>query len=175
MSLTAWFTDYVYIPLGGSRQGKGRQVAATLVVFLLSGLWHGANWTFVLWGLWHGLLCAGEILLNRKEGKGWFVTAVLALLSWVMFRAQSVGQAMTLYSALFSPWNVPAGLALLQLDGADAACLAAALMQLPLLHRLSQNEKTNDMVYFVLAVCVLIAWFLRAAGGGAGAFIYFQF
>ena len=175
MSLTAWFTDYVYIPLGGSRQGKGRQVAATLVVFLLSGLWHGANWTFVLWGLWHGLLCAGEILLNRKEGKGWFVTAVLALLSWVMFRAQSVGQAMTLYSALFSPWNVPAGLALLQLDGADAACLAAALMQLPLLHRLSQNEKNDDMVYFVLAVCVLIAWFLRAAGGGAGAFIYFQF
>ena len=175
MSLTAWFTDYVYIPLGGSRQGKARQIAATVIVFLLSGLWHGANWTFVLWGLWHGLLCAGEILLNRKEGKGWLLTAVLVLLSWVMFRAQSVDQAMNLYGALFSPWDFSAGLRLLKPDGGEAACLAAALMQLPLLHRLSQNEKTNDMVYFFLAVCVLIAWFLRAAGGGAGAFIYFQF
>jgi len=117
----------------------------------------------------------GEILLNRKKEKGWFATAVLVLLSWVMFRAQSVGQAMALYSALFSPWNVSAGLALLKLDGGKAACLAAALLQLPLLHRLTQNEKNNDMAYFYLAVCVLIAWFLRAAGGGSGAFIYFQF
>ena len=60
-------TDYVYIPLGGSRKGKGRQIVATLTVFLLSGLWHGANWTFVVWGLYHGFLCAVEILLGRKE------------------------------------------------------------------------------------------------------------
>ena len=65
ISLGAWFTDYVYIPLGGSRNGLLRQVLATMVVFLLSGLWHGANWTFVAWGAFHGILMIGEILLDR--------------------------------------------------------------------------------------------------------------
>lgn len=180
MSLTAWFTDYVYIPMGGSREGKARQVAATMTVFLLSGLWHGANWTFVLWGLWHGLLCSGEILLNRKEKSGgflpgWLITGLLVMLSWVLFRAESVGQAVSMYTAVFSPWNVPAGLALLGISWPRMACLVLALFQLPLLDRLSRNGRANDTAYFFLAVCILAAWFLRAAGGLNNAFIYFQF
>ncbi|MBR1779936.1 MAG: MBOAT family protein, partial [Oscillospiraceae bacterium] len=65
ISLTSWFTDYVYIPLGGSRRGLPRQVVNILIVFLLSGLWHGAGWTFVLWGLIHGLYQVGGVLLER--------------------------------------------------------------------------------------------------------------
>ena len=182
MSLTAWFTDYVYIPLGGSRQGMGRQIAATLAVFLLSGLWHGASWTFVLWGLFHGLLCTGEILLRREEAPGrvrsaaqWLLTGALVLLSWVLFRAQSVEQAFALYRALFSSWDIRAGFKLLEIGWTDAVCLGLGLFQLPLLHRLSRNGGAADMTYFYLAVCILISWFLRAAGNGAGTFIYFQF
>ena len=67
MSLTGWFTDYVYIPLGGSRKGLARRLLNTMVVFLLSGLWHGAAWHYVLWGAMHGLFLCAEILLFSKE------------------------------------------------------------------------------------------------------------
>ena len=188
MSLTQWFTDYVYVPLGGSRKGKARQIAATLAVFLLSGLWHGANWTFVLWGLFHGLLCSLEILTGRKEtalksdrsiilraGLQWLITACLTLFSWVLFRAESAGHALALFKSLFSSWSLSAGWTQLGMGWTEAACLLAALFQLPLLHRMGQGKKERDSTYFFLFFCILTAWFLRAAGGGMGSFIYFQF
>ncbi|MBR3741364.1 MAG: MBOAT family protein [Clostridia bacterium] len=185
MSLTAWFTDYVYIPLGGSRKGKGRQIAATLTVFLLSGLWHGANWTFVVWGLYHGFLCAVEILLGRKENKAdgwrlsdwvnWFITGALLLFSWLLFRAESFGQAGALFNSLFSGWNIQTGIAQAAVGWTEAACLSLALVQLPLLNRLSRHGKAPDMTYVYLTVCILAAWFVRATGHGTSTFIYFQF
>ena len=185
MSLTQWFTDYVYIPLGGSKHGKGRQIAATLTVFLLSGLWHGANWTFVVWGLYHGFLCVLEILLGRKEREtngwhlsdwvNWAVTVTLVLFSWLLFRAESLGQAGILLASLFSGWDIQTGIAQAAMEWKEAACLTLALMQLPLLNRLSHHEKVSDMIYVFLTVCILAAWFVRATGHGASAFIYFQF
>ena len=185
MSLTAWFTDYVYIPLGGSRKGKIQQIAATLAVFLLSGLWHGANWTFVLWGLYHGLLCAVEILLGRKENKAdgwrlsdwvnWFITGALLLFSWLLFRAESFGQAGALFNSLFSGWNIQTGIAQAAMGGTEAVCLTLALTQLPLLNRLSRHEKVSNLTYVFLTVCILAAWFVRATGHGTSTFIYFQF
>ena len=185
MSLTQWFTDYVYIPLGGSRKGKGRQIVATLTVFLLSGLWHGANWTFVVWGLYHGFLCAVEILLGRKEREAdnwqiqdwfnWFITGTLVLFSWLLFRAENLAQADILLTSLFSGWDIQTGIAQAAIGGTEAACLTLALAQLPLLNRLSRHEKASDMTYVFLTVCILAAWFVRTAGHGASAFIYFQF
>ena len=183
MSLTAWFTDYVYIPLGGSRRGTGRQIIAVMAVFLLSGLWHGADWTFVLWGFLHGLLCVMEILLRRRERTvndaagvvQWLLTAALVLLSWLLFRAESLGQAAFLFGRLFQPWRLRDGMAQLGYDWAEAACLAAALCQLPLLDLLSRNRPVGRMTLFYLTVCTLLAWLLRAAAHGSSAFIYFQF
>ena len=71
ITLTRWFTDYVYIPLGGNRQGLGRRIYNTFVVFALCGLWHGANWTYVLWGLYAGLMMSLEILLDRPMRIFW--------------------------------------------------------------------------------------------------------
>ena len=185
MSLTQWFTDYVYIPLGGNKHGKGRQITAMLTVFLFSGLWHGANWTFVVWGLYHGFLCAVEILVGRKENKAdgwrlsdwvnWFITGALVLFSWLLFRAESLGQAGALLASLVSGWDVQTGIAQAAMGWKEAACLTLALMQLPLLNRLSHHEKVWDLTYVFLTVCILAAWFVRAAGHGASAFIYFQF
>lgn len=67
ISLTSWFRDYVYIPLGGSRAGKGKQIRNTFIVFLVSGLWHGANWTFIFWGLLHAIYFLPLLLLNRNR------------------------------------------------------------------------------------------------------------
>lgn len=111
ISLNTWFVDYVYIPLGGSREGKAKTVRNIFIIFLLSGLWHGANWTFLIWGLYHALLFLPLLLLGRsktkvetdKEGKvvvgekainvlRMLFTFILVTMGWVIFRAESLGQ-----------------------------------------------------------------------------------
>lgn len=110
ISLTTWFRDYIYIPLGGSRVSKGRIVLNTFIIFLVSGLWHGANWTFLAWGAYHALLFMPLILLgiNRKytdvvaagrhlpslvEFGQMLLTFLLAAIGWVIFRSDSILEA----------------------------------------------------------------------------------
>ena len=119
ISLTTWFRDYIYIPMGGSRVSKWRVLLNTLVIFLVSGLWHGANWTFVAWGAYHALLFLPLILLgkNRKyrnvvaEGRKlpslrelgqMLLTFLLAMMGWILFRADSIEQAGQYYTHMFS-------------------------------------------------------------------------
>ena len=138
ISLTTWFRDYVYIPLGGSRPTNKQGVALcgfskkavvvrnTFIIFLLSGFWHGANWTFVLWGAFHALLFLPLILLekNRKytnvvaEGKllptfkdllRMLTTFILATIGWIIFRADNIDIAIIYFTRLFdyTLWGVP--------------------------------------------------------------------
>ena len=110
ISLTTWFRDYVYIPLGGSRVSKGKVIRNTFIIFLVSGFWHGANWTFIAWGAYHALLFLPLILLgkNRKytnqvaEGRivptikevgQMLLTFFLAVVGWIIFRAESMEMA----------------------------------------------------------------------------------
>ena len=109
ISLNTWFVDYVYIPLGGSRDGKWHTIRNIMIVFLLSGLWHGADWSFVAWGAYHGLLLVLLILLNRNtkyehvvaydkilptfsELGQMLLVYVLATFGWMMFRADNMSQ-----------------------------------------------------------------------------------
>ena len=122
ISLTSWFTDYIYIPLGGSRRGKVRQYVNIFIVFLISGIWHGAAWTFILWGVVHGVYqIVGNItkkprdLLWEKVGVSetnpiliWarrIVTFILVCLAWMIFRANSMKDLGKLYSLLFTGWG----------------------------------------------------------------------
>ncbi len=110
ISLTTWFRDYVYIPLGGSREGRAKALRNTFIIFALSGLWHGANWTFVAWGLYHAVLfipllllgrnrrntdivAQGRILPSIKEFGQMFMTLILVIIGWVIFRAESITEA----------------------------------------------------------------------------------
>ena len=107
MTLTRFFTRYVYIPLGGSRRGEGRTYLNMMVVFLVSGLWHGANWTFVLWGAVHG---AFSVLTRRfrrffeglPKAIGWLITFLFVTMAWVLFRADSIADAGRLLSRIFT-------------------------------------------------------------------------
>lgn len=107
MTLTRFFTKYVYIPLGGSRRGLPRTLLNVMIVFLVSGLWHGANWTFILWGALHGLLNVLEKALRIKD---WKIPVLLrrgftfsfVTLAWSIFRAPSLSDSMTLFGRLFS-------------------------------------------------------------------------
>jgi len=117
ISLNTWFVDYVYIPLGGSREGRWKTIRNTFAIFLLSGLWHGANWTYVTWGLYHALLFVPLILLGRtKSYQGtatWkqipqiILTFALATIGWIIFRAPSIADAWEYICGIFSHWGVP--------------------------------------------------------------------
>ena len=183
ISLSQWFRDYLYIPLGGSRSGLVRRLAATLLVFALSGLWHGANWTFLIWGLFHGAALCLELLFRRsscekpwQKALGVVLTFLAVSFAWIFFRAASLPQAFDLILRLFSRWNVSEGLALLGITATDALWLGAALLSGGPLHRLSQEDaKLRDMTLVYLLLCIVLAWLIQLAQGGENAFIYFQF
>lgn len=105
ISLSTWLKDYVYIPLGGNRQGKAKTYRNLMLTMVLGGLWHGANWTFALWGTWHGLLLSIERVLglkNKIQARWMMIPTLLAVvLGWVMFKAQTVSHAMSFYKGMF--------------------------------------------------------------------------
>ena len=120
ISLNTWFRDYIYIPLGGSRCVRWKVMRNTLIIFLVSGFWHGANWTFVCWGAFHALLffplmlmgsnrkhtdtvAEGRLLPSLKEAGQMLLTFVLALIGWIIFRADSITQAVDYLSIICSP------------------------------------------------------------------------
>jgi len=106
ITLSSWFRDYLYIPLGGGRGGSARTIANLWIVFLLTGLWHGAAWTFILWGAWHGALLMMERVFGWREAEGAWrpvrraLTLLLIMLGWVVFRAESLPEALAYYAAL---------------------------------------------------------------------------
>ena len=120
ISLTTWFRDYIYIPLGGSRVGKLKVVRNTFIIFLVSGLWHGANWTFLAWGFYHACLFLPLILLgkNRKytdvvavnrtmptlvEVGQMLLTFMLAVVGWVIFRATGIPSMVSYFKSMLTP------------------------------------------------------------------------
>lgn len=200
ISLTSWFTDYLYIPLGGNRRGLPRQCAATLFVFLVSGLWHGAAWTFVLWGGLHGLFLVTSLLLSRlrrqqRSARGKLsqtlsrlLTLALVCFAWIFFRAESLSDLGVLLSRLFTAWEgnifLQAGtvLGLSGLDVIQIVLLFAALQALPLLSKepprrppLWGGTQTASAAAFYPAAALIVGWLFLLSLGGSNAFLYFRF
>lgn len=195
ISLNTWFVDYVYIPLGGSRNGKARTIVNTMIIFLLSGLWHGADWSFVAWGGYHGLLLVVLILCgwntkyehvvayNRwlptmKELGQMALVFVLATIGWMLFRADSIGMfaeymgRMVSDDLLTAPWLMNREFYIL---------LIFSLLILMFVEW--KNRKQPHGLYcivfksisvrFVIYLFLLLLVFLL--GGEAETFVYFQF
>lgn len=106
MTLSRFLSTYIYIPLGGNRKGKARQCVNLLIVFLVSGLWHGANWTFIVWGVMHGLACVWESLFPhlrfRFQWMNRLATGIFVTLSFSIFRSDSLQSAWLLWKKLFA-------------------------------------------------------------------------
>ena len=192
ISLTRWFTDYLYIPLGGSRRGLFRQCVNILVVFLVSGLWHGANLTFVVWGGLHGLFLTAETLLLGKRqlksplGRGLHraVTLVLVCFAWVFFRASDLSQAAFILRSIFTDFRLSAALTGLGMGRMELMLACLLVLLLPLLERLpalrvqenrTQGRYAVPLLYFLLIAAIVICRCLVLTEHGATAFIYFQF
>ncbi|SEH05359.1 Peptidoglycan O-acetyltransferase [Candidatus Venteria ishoeyi] len=119
ISLSTWFRDYLYIPLGGSKGGILMKIRNTFIIFIVSGFWHGANWTFIVWGALNaiyflplllsgknrqnlGIVAEGKFLPNLRELLSMGITFSLTVLAWVFFRADSIGHAISYLSEIFS-------------------------------------------------------------------------
>ena len=193
ISLSSWFKEYLYIPLGGNRKGKIRTIFNKMVVFFCTGIWHGANWTFVLWGFGHGLLSSLEDLdvipvkkLNaHRAGRIFskFYTLFAVMLLFVIFRADSIPDAFSLIRYMFSGSADLYGMYLFKSLLNPAACtiLLIALLfagNLPRYMRsvigdgmFERNQGIVNLFYlFLYILCIM-----SLARGGFNPFIYFQF
>lgn len=190
ISLSSWFRDYLYIPLGGNRKGRLRTELNKCLVFFCTGLWHGASWSFVLWGLWHGLFIILEDLLpppgKIRRALGRPLTLLIVLLGFVLFRADSLPMAGSVYRAMAGAF--PATLessALLRtlLSPLNLLTLAAACFcALPLLPRIkafasgeSAGACTLRILSYGAAAGVFLLCVLNLSSTQFNPFIYFRF
>ena len=190
ISLTTWFRDYIYIPLGGSRGTKWESLRNTMVIFLVSGLWHGANWTFIAWGAYHALLFAPLLLLGRNRKYTGVVaensilpslrelgqmlgTFVLVVAGWIIFRAESIGQALDYMAHICSRslFSVPSG------SGKMALLFSALLIVVEWVGRRNQFalQHMPRQAWLRYAVYYLVAAVILFCSGNGATFIYFQF
>ncbi len=201
ISLSSWFKDYLYIPLGGNRRGLIRTLINVMLVFIVSGLWHGAAWTFVLWGALHGVYqVIGRLTAKPRarliERLGYtensrpvliirrINTFILVSSAWLVFRADSIADALTLFSKLFVGWG--GSLSALDNMGIDleaALLIIAAVLLLAIMDRLITYEVDNPGseilvrrgAFIYVCWAVLTVWALLLSQNMISTFIYFQF
>jgi alginate O-acetyltransferase complex protein AlgI len=189
MSLSRWFRDYLYFPLGGNRAGAATTYRNLVIVFLLVGLWHGAHWTFVLWGAYHGVLLLGERIfgIGRDPASSRTIlararTILLVVLGWALFRAPNVSYALGFLGSILRPAQALTPVVGLTLT--PVALLAMAIGVASVLLPASwvtgvriefDNSRPAGVLRSVVLVAVLPLALVVAAAGGFSPFIYFQF
>lgn len=192
ISLGTWFRDYVYIPLGGSRVKKPRLVFNLFVVWALTGIWHGANWTFVVWGLLYFVLLTFEKLTGvekKLKSKAWLplkyiYTMVFVCLGWLVFRAESLSDALAYFKTMLGIGTTMVDdTFLFYTDNYLVLLLAAAVFAVPVApwlrkktDRLSKAPKTVcDVAYTVMLLALFLVSISYIVKGSYNPFIYFNF
>jgi alginate O-acetyltransferase complex protein AlgI len=189
ISLSSWFKDYLYIPLGGNRKGRFRTVVNKLIVFFFTGLWHGANWTFVIWGLYHGcfLLLEEYIPVLKKLPKliGHLYTCIIVCVGFVIFNSASMAQACSMIRNMFTNFhrsNAAISLFMQQMTPWTICMTVAALLGAAfvpaLIKRIPQSirECAGVQILKHTGMIVLLIWcMLRISSSTYNPFIYFRF
>ena len=184
ISLGTWFREYVYIPLGGNRRGAGRQAFNLAVVWILTGLWHGASWKFVIWGAYYGVLLILEKFLfaSVAEGKhpviGRIYTLTAVLIGWVIFAFDSGAELAVFLSGLTGGFGLVSGAALAQIVGFLPLMGIAAVASTPLVHdlflRLS-GTRWDAPVRCILVLASLVLCTASLVYSSYNPFLYFRF
>jgi D-alanyl-lipoteichoic acid acyltransferase DltB (MBOAT superfamily) len=195
ISLSSWFRDYLYIPLGGSKGGTWMKVRNTFIIFIVSGFWHGANWTFVAWGTLNAIyflpllllkrnrnnieiVAKGQLLPSFRDFVNILLTFILTVFAWIFFRAESMQHAFSIISGIFSMslFSIPSVLSVKMI------ILIIVLIGFVLFEWINRDKQfalqleTSKSPSFVryslyMGIVMVIFWF----GGSAQNFIYFQF
>lgn len=192
ISLSSWFRDYLYFPLGGSRGGLIMKIRNTFIIFLVSGFWHGANWTFIVWGFLNALyfmpllitnnnrnhieiVAVGKALPTLREFFQMLLTFFLAVIAWIFFRAESVSQALSYIKRLFS-FNFKGGVEYLSVERYSVELIFLIFLFLILEWTSREFEHPffgkykNIKMILIIALLTILGVYSKASD-----FIYFQF
>ena len=196
ISLSSWFRDYVYIPLGGNRVPVYRVYANLLVVFVLTGFWHGASWNFLIWGLFHGVFLAAEHAgMSNMLSKLWrplqhVYLLMIVIVGWVFFRAETLPEAIDYLRVMFGVAGMAASdfaMARILTNEALLAFLLGALLCLPVypyarkhLAALCEHNAVKNIAFmavprFALVAVLLFLGVIKVASSTYNPFIYFRF
>jgi alginate O-acetyltransferase complex protein AlgI len=182
ISLSTWFKEYLYIPLGGNRCGRARKLFNKIVVFFSTGLWHGASLSFILWGLWHGAFLILEDFVKPKSKK-WLsvlwrpVTLFAVLFGFVLFRAESLPVAVDYLTAMFTVGPITSAFASC-VQGYDLFMLAvAAVFSLPVIPwiRSRLSPRTSEILGYAAGAALFAVCVITLSSTTFNPFIYFRF
>jgi D-alanyl-lipoteichoic acid acyltransferase DltB (MBOAT superfamily) len=191
ISLSSWFRDYLYIPLGGSSGGMGMKIRNTFIIFLVSGFWHGANWTFIAWGLINAIYFLPLLLLNKNRSnmetvvlqRNWdsvrvfvsiLTTFLMSCLAWIFFRASSISQALHYIQQIFTDQRFTSQFLKNQRYNYELLFLIAAFVVVEWNSR-TQVEPISGKYSGIKLVLCLAAILALGTFSDYKEFIYFQF
>lgn len=190
ISLSSWFKDYLYIPLGGSKGGKWMQIRNTLIIFVVSGFWHGANWTFIIWGFLNALyimplvvfnlnrkntdtVAENRLLPSFKESSQIIFTFIITTIAWVFFRSETVNGAFDYLGRIFNVHNYAYPQTALRPFVFIFLLIVVEWLQRKRQHGLELDHCRNMVIrWFIYAVLLVI---ILVFGANSDSFIYFQF
>lgn len=193
ISLSTWFRDYLYIPLGGNRCSKKRQILNLLIVWGLTGFWHGAEWNYICWGLYYAMLLVGErylwgnLLDQIPSVAGHLYTLLLVMIGWLIFRASGPNQIVSFLAAMLGGngnglWNNQATYLVLQYRWELVIAVIASLPIKVTLHHILEKHRDSNLSVIVLnlgvplfSLAIGTLSFISLVSSGFNPFIYFQF
>lgn len=185
ISLSSWFRDYLYIPLGGNRKGKIRTYVNLLIVFLATGLWHGASFNFLIWGLYHGAFLIverigfGKILDRFPKWIRYIYTFIIVVIGWVFFRANDLMTAMSYLGKMFVPGEKDLVTLNFVMDAQYWVCLCAGILfATPVFRKLLRPDHPKMISRMLYPICVIFLFVLAVCymvGSGYSPFLYFRF
>ncbi len=182
ISLSTWFKEYLYIPLGGNRKGTARTYLNLFIVFLVTGIWHGAGWTFIVWGLIHGFFSIAERLFlgkwmekNPVKLLNHAYCLLVVLLAWVFFRADTLTAAMSYLGTMVRPYSGDVGF--MEMFGTECVSLSAVGVLLcgVVPERVQLAVRENGLFRMAALPCMLFFCIMLLAADSYNPFIYFRF
>ena len=189
ISLSSWFKEYLYIPLGGNRKGMFRTCMNKIIVFFCTGLWHGASWTFVIWGLFHGLFLLFEMILPLKklpQVLRHVYTLLVVCIGFVIFRAETITQGLQIIGQMFWGWDFSSAKMILTLEQLTPMFIFMFIIAVagstPWVEKVQKCWTRKPSIgiilqpaSYVFTVILLFLCMLSLASGTYNPFIYFRF
>jgi len=182
ISLSSWFRDYVYIPLGGSRVGKGRWILNILIVWALTGFWHGANWNFILWGVYYGVILLiekfvlGKLLKRLPSVLQWLITMLVVTVGWVLFNLTDFASLKNALVMMFSLHPTRWAAMFARNTSIDLAVLfipLGMLFSFPIFNKLRLSER--KWILNIICLGLLVLCIAMLISNTYNPFIYFRF
>ncbi|MBR1417116.1 MAG: MBOAT family protein [Bacilli bacterium] len=179
ISLSSFFKDYVYIPLGGSKTTKFKHIRNILIVWILTGMWHGAEWNFIIWGLYYGILLLIEKYLIKEKIKNSYIYHILTLIiitiGWLIFRETNFNELITSFKALFGVYGFGSISSLYYIGILSSRYILAFVLGIIFSRNIINDKFKNSFIFDLILIILLLICIIYIVVGSYNPFIYYRF